>query len=205
MSIDRLKVFTFLPRAEIEELEAARRRRAVPARGAAGARARGDDARARRGCDGCGDRRIRGALRPGRPGGARCRHARVGARRAAERATSRPDDRWRSCSSTRPRLEPRRGAGARSRRAASTSTTCKVDDEAATSGRPRSRAAVAVLRRGKKTLAGLRHGSARSSHVPFTPSHAVVALPFLRTPLVPAAIAVGRDDAGSAAVLPRRR
>ena len=27
--------------------------------------------------------------------------------------------------------------------------------------------------------------------MPFTPSHAVVALPFLRTPLVPAAIAVG--------------
>jgi hypothetical protein len=27
--------------------------------------------------------------------------------------------------------------------------------------------------------------------VPFTPSHAVVALPFIRTPLVPAAIAIG--------------
>ena len=27
--------------------------------------------------------------------------------------------------------------------------------------------------------------------MPFTPSHAVVALPFLRTPLVPAAIAIG--------------
>src|SRR5690348_16124352 len=27
--------------------------------------------------------------------------------------------------------------------------------------------------------------------MPFTPSHAVVALPFIRTPLVPAAIAVG--------------
>jgi hypothetical protein len=27
--------------------------------------------------------------------------------------------------------------------------------------------------------------------VPFTPSHAVVALPFVRTPLVPAAIAIG--------------
>ncbi len=27
--------------------------------------------------------------------------------------------------------------------------------------------------------------------MPFTPSHAVVALPFVRTPLVPAAIAIG--------------
>jgi hypothetical protein len=27
--------------------------------------------------------------------------------------------------------------------------------------------------------------------MPFTPSHAVIALPFVRTPLVPAAIAIG--------------
>ncbi|MGK3950645.1 DUF4184 family protein, partial [Microbacterium sp. K2] len=27
--------------------------------------------------------------------------------------------------------------------------------------------------------------------MPFTPSHALVALPFIRTPLVPAAIAIG--------------
>ncbi len=39
--IERLKVFTFLTRAEIEEYEAPRRRRAVPPRGAEAARARG--------------------------------------------------------------------------------------------------------------------------------------------------------------------
>ena len=45
-----------------------------------------------------------------------------------------------------------------------------------------------MLRRGKKTLAGV---FVAPLSVPFTPSHAVVALPFVRTPLVPAAIAVG--------------
>ena len=53
--------------------------------------------------------------------------------------------------------------------------------------------AVSVLRRGKKTLAGVfvAPSSSRRARMPFTPSHAVVALPFVRTPLVPAAIAVG--------------
>ena len=48
-----------------------------------------------------------------------------------------------------------------------------------------------MLRRGKKTLAGVFVARVVRRRMPFTPSHAVVALPFLRTPLVPAAIAVG--------------
>ena len=48
-----------------------RRGRAVQARGAAGAGAAGDRARARSRGDGCGDRRVGGAVRPGRPGRAR--------------------------------------------------------------------------------------------------------------------------------------
>ena len=76
------------------------RRRAVPARGAAGAGARCDVARARRAGDGCGDGRVRGALRAGRSGGPGCGHAACGSRRAADGDLERRANRWRSCSST---------------------------------------------------------------------------------------------------------
>ena len=63
--ITRLKIFTFLTRAEIEEYERLVAGGALPPRGAEAPRSRGDDVRARAGCRCRRDRGIRGALRPG--------------------------------------------------------------------------------------------------------------------------------------------
>ncbi len=65
-----LRIFTFLSRAEIEALEAAARREAVPARGPEDARRRRHDLRPRRGGDRAGQGGRRGAVRRRRPGGA---------------------------------------------------------------------------------------------------------------------------------------
>ena len=101
------------------------------------------------------DRGIRGAVRAGRSDGARRRHAR--SRRCASCRTRRRRRMPRRAGARRhgPRGEPERGRAARSRRAASRSTACA----STTSPRPSTgtlpRGGMAVLRRGKKTLAGI--------------------------------------------------
>ena len=102
-----LRIFTFLPRAEIEALEAQTRREAVPPRGPEGARRAGHHPRARRG----GDRADQGGL--GRPVRRRRadrperRHAR--APRCARRAAARVDRGRRAAQRRRPAGRDRTG------------------------------------------------------------------------------------------------
>ena len=122
--ISRLKVFTFLSRAEIEALEA--QVAAEPFRREA-QRVLARDvtvAGARRGRDRRRDRRVRGAVRAGRPRVARRRDAAGGARRAARPRPRPARSRWRSCWSTPASPRAWGSRAARSSRAACTSTTC---------------------------------------------------------------------------------
>ncbi len=80
----------------------------------------------------------------------------------------------------------------RSRRAASRSTASasrtRRRDRA---GAPAGRGVRAPPRQEDPRRCLRRRAEPASARMPFTPSHAVVALPFVRTPLVPAAIAIG--------------
>ena len=152
--ITRLKIFTFLTRAEIEEYERLVAGGAVPPRRAEAPRARGDDVRARAGCRGRRDRGIRGALRSGRPVGARRRDAAARARGAAER-----HGRRRGPASCRRSSTPASSRASREGRRAIAQggvslDGVKVEDDSATvtGSLP---GGVSVLRRGKKTLAGV--------------------------------------------------
>ena len=196
--IPRLKIFTFLTRAEIEELRAARAGGAVPPGGAEAPRSRGDDVRARTGCGGRRHRGIRGPLRSGRPGDARRRDAAPGARRAAERDGRRRDERRPGARRHGTRLESGRGPpgdrpGRRVARRRQGRGRHRDRDRLAARGSvgaaPRQEDARGRVRR--LTNRPRRSSSEPKAAMPFTPSHAIVALPFVRTPLVPAAIAIG--------------
>ena len=155
--ISRLKVFTFLDRAEIERLEALVATRAVPPRGAAHARARGHDPRAR--CRMPPTTAIAAAealFGQGDLAALDADDARERAARAAEHhdvPARRPIVQL--LVDTGLSREPQRGspgdrAGRRLGRTASRSTTTRRPSTGSTlpSG-------MAVLRRGKKTLAGV--------------------------------------------------
>ena len=73
--VSMLKALSDRTREEIARARAAGGRGAVPSGGAEGPRRRRHDPRARRRRDGGGAGRLRGALRQGRPGRARCRDA----------------------------------------------------------------------------------------------------------------------------------
>ena len=140
----------------IDRLADAGGERAVPARGPAGARAEVTDLVHGVAATDAVIAASRGALRPGRPRVARRRHPRVGASPSCRTRRRRRDERSRRPSSTpgSPRVssEARRAIG----QGGVYLNNVKVDDEAATleAGRPRGRHG-AVLRRGKKTLAGI--------------------------------------------------
>ena len=138
-------------------VRAARRR---PSRSAASAQKRlaleVTTLRARTGCRGRRDRGIRGALRSGRSDGARCRrrsrsaleelpNAELAGRHAAScRRSSTPD--WSRASSEARRAIAQGGVSL---------DGVKVEDDAARRARARCPGGVSVLRRGKKTLAGV--------------------------------------------------
>ena len=153
--ISRLKVFTFLDRARDRASRGARGERAVPPRVPAHARARGHDPRARRRRHRQGDRRRRRALRTGRRGRTRRRDARERARVSCRTPRRRP-----TATIVQLLLDTGlSGSISEARRAIAQGGVSvngvKVTDDTATIAGSTLPSGMAVLRRGKKTLAGI--------------------------------------------------